>query len=262
MANNHSTLTGLFTDIADAIRVKTGGTESIVADAFPEAISMIETGGGTDVEDALVTRTLTEYSNDRVTRVGKYAFYSASLTSVNLPAATYIDEFAFGNASLISVNLPAATYIAKSAFVGCNSLTSVNLPAATIIGVSAFARCKALTNVNVPVAKSIASYAFINCSALPSINLPKATRIGNHAFSMCSRLMTLTLGASTVCTLGGADAFYSTPMSVSKFTGTFGSIYVPASLLASYQTASNWRYFSSRFVPIGSGGIDHDRPEE
>lgn len=41
MANNHSTLTGLFTDIADAIRVKTGGTESIVADNFPTAIGEI-----------------------------------------------------------------------------------------------------------------------------------------------------------------------------------------------------------------------------
>ena len=41
MANNHSTLTGLFTDIANAIRAKTGGTESIVADQFPEAIASI-----------------------------------------------------------------------------------------------------------------------------------------------------------------------------------------------------------------------------
>ena len=41
MANNHSTLTGLFTDIANAIRAKTGGTESIAADQFPEAIASI-----------------------------------------------------------------------------------------------------------------------------------------------------------------------------------------------------------------------------
>ena len=43
MANNHTNLTDLFTDIADAIRVKTGGTDTIVADAFPEAIAAIDT---------------------------------------------------------------------------------------------------------------------------------------------------------------------------------------------------------------------------
>lgn len=43
MANTHSTLTDLFTDIADAIREKTGGTETIIADNFPEAIDSILT---------------------------------------------------------------------------------------------------------------------------------------------------------------------------------------------------------------------------
>ena len=38
MANKHSSLTALFTDIADAIREKTGDTATIVADDFPDAI--------------------------------------------------------------------------------------------------------------------------------------------------------------------------------------------------------------------------------
>lgn len=50
MANKHSTLTGLFTDIADAIRVKTGGTDNIVADEFPEAIAAIDTQEDLDPE--------------------------------------------------------------------------------------------------------------------------------------------------------------------------------------------------------------------
>lgn len=44
MANEHTTLTSLFNDIADAIREKTGGTDMIVADDFPQAISEIPTG--------------------------------------------------------------------------------------------------------------------------------------------------------------------------------------------------------------------------
>lgn len=50
MANNHTNLTDLFTDIADAIRVKTGGTESIVADNFPEAIAAIDAQENLDAE--------------------------------------------------------------------------------------------------------------------------------------------------------------------------------------------------------------------
>lgn len=50
MANVHKSLTALFGAIAEAIRAKTGGTEPIVADTFPDAISGISTG--VDTSDA------------------------------------------------------------------------------------------------------------------------------------------------------------------------------------------------------------------
>lgn len=43
MANTHTTLASLFTAIADKIRAKTGSTETIVADNFPDAIDSILT---------------------------------------------------------------------------------------------------------------------------------------------------------------------------------------------------------------------------
>lgn len=46
MPNTHSTLTSLFSDVADAIRAKTGSSETIVADDFPTAIANIPTSGG------------------------------------------------------------------------------------------------------------------------------------------------------------------------------------------------------------------------
>ena len=48
MPNTHTTLTGLFEDIADAIRAKTGDSGDIVADSFPEAIASIPEGEGGD----------------------------------------------------------------------------------------------------------------------------------------------------------------------------------------------------------------------
>ena len=46
MPNTHTTLTSLFSDIADAIRAKTGDSGTIVADNFPTAIANIPSGGG------------------------------------------------------------------------------------------------------------------------------------------------------------------------------------------------------------------------
>lgn len=54
MSNKHTTLTSLFTAIANAIRGKTGSSESIIADNFPDAISQITTSG-IDPSDATAT---------------------------------------------------------------------------------------------------------------------------------------------------------------------------------------------------------------
>ena len=56
MANNHSTLTSLFTDIADAIREKTGSTESIVADEFPAAIAALPKGESVNLDSEITTQ--------------------------------------------------------------------------------------------------------------------------------------------------------------------------------------------------------------
>ena len=42
MSNKHENLTSLFTSIANAIREKTGGTATLIADNFPDAIKAIE----------------------------------------------------------------------------------------------------------------------------------------------------------------------------------------------------------------------------
>ncbi len=51
----HTTLTSLFTAIADAIRAKKGTTDVIVADNFPDEIAGITAGGGVDVSGVTAT---------------------------------------------------------------------------------------------------------------------------------------------------------------------------------------------------------------
>lgn len=71
MANTHETLTGLFTDIAGAIRSKTGGTGAIVADQFPEAIAAIDTQENLDSELSAQDSLIAQINTALAGKVGK-----------------------------------------------------------------------------------------------------------------------------------------------------------------------------------------------
>ena len=121
------------------------------------------------------------------------------------------------------------------------TLTTYTNDRITSIGNYAFANCTNLTSVSFPKVTSIGSYTFQDCTNLTSVSFPAATSIGYYAFADCSSLASIYLGASTVCTLSNSNAFSYTGIWSNK-----GSIFVPASLLASYKTATNWSYFSNR----------------
>lgn len=216
------------TYVGGAITVK--GDANLVASNIVSGKSIFgvtgtaSTGGGsadTSAEDGLVTRSLTTYTNDRVTTISIYTFYN------------------FYN--LMTVSFPACKSIDENAFRGCTSLTTVNFPVCTSVGRYAFYMCQTLTAVNFPACISIASNAFGNCVKLTSVNFPACTDIGTNAFASCSNLVAIHLGASTVCNLRNSNAFSNTGIKI-----TAGSIYVPASLVSAYKSATNWTYFSNR----------------
>ena len=180
--------------------------------------------------------------------IGSNAFRRCcSLISVDFPNCSYISYGAFASCtSLISVDFPNCSYIGSYAFKECTNLTIVNFSNCSYISNNAFYSCTNLTSVNFSNCSYISNNAFYSCTNLTSVNFPVCTTIGNYAFRNCTSLTSVTLGTSTVCTLANSNAFSSTPMS------TTGWFYVPASLLASYQTATNWTYYSSRFSTIES----------
>ena len=86
----------------------------------------------------------------------------------------------------------------------------------------------------------IGDYAFRDCSNLTSVGIHNATSIGQVAFSGCSSLTTIYVGTntSTVCTLSNTSAFNNCT--------NLTNIYVPASLVDSYKSATNWSNYADK----------------
>ena len=87
---------------------------------------------------------------------------------------------------------------------------------------------------------NVRNFAFYSCSNLTEVSFPNATSIGSRAFQYCRSLTTIYVGTntSTVCTLSNTNAFNS----CTELT----NIYVPASLVDSYKSATNWSSYADK----------------
>ena len=221
-------------------------TNLIIAD-FPSCISMSQYA-------FRYCSKLTSVNMPLCSSVGYEAFNNCvKLESINFQACTTIGAYAFQNCKLLtSVDFPNCTTIGTSAFQKCNSLNTISFPMCTTINSSAFTSCTNLTYAYFPNCISIASYAFTDCSKLNAISFPNCTKISGYAFYRCYRLLSAYFLGSSVPTLVASSAFYQTPINgYSSYTGgVLGTIYVRASLLTSFQSATNWAYFSERMVGL------------
>lgn len=124
-------LTNKLTAIADAIRTKTDKTDGLTLDRMPNEIASIVSGGDSTMEDGLITRTLTEYKNNRVATVGSYGLSNvASLEKVTLPMAETLGTYAFANdTSLKRIDIlgggTLSGSIASSCLLNCKNITAI-----------------------------------------------------------------------------------------------------------------------------------------
>ena len=121
------------TEIADAIRSKTGGTSLLSPAQMAEEIADIEVADNRDV-NGFVQRSIDAVASDTASTVAAYAFYNwGSLKSASLPAVTAVGAYAFyGCTSLSSANFGTLSSIGSNAFRNCSALRSIDLSSSTM----------------------------------------------------------------------------------------------------------------------------------
>ena len=219
----------------------------------PVVVEVASTGGGDDVLNALINRSITDIESD-ITEIGNYAFARCNkLTTANFPLVTSIGQYAFRDCTaLTAADFPLVTSIENYAFNGCTALTAADFPLVTRINQNTFYGCGTLNAVVFPKASGVENSSFQNCSELITADFPVATSISRQAFYGCSKLVSLILRKNNLCTLSDTNALTNTPIA----SGT-GYIYVPSAQIEKYRGATgNWSTYAAQFRALEDYTVD------
>ena len=202
-------------------------------------------GGGSSDLVALLDGSIVSFTNSDVTELRKHALNSCN--------------------NLQSVSLSNCTKINESSLANCGNLVSVNLPNLTTIGGTyAFSYCKKLPVIVLPsLASDTNSNTFNECNLLEKADFgANCTGIWNSVFNKCTVLDTVILRKTdAVAKLNNTSSFNYTPFASN---GSGGTLYVPAALISSYQSATNWitilGYANNQIKSIESTHTDPTAP--
>ena len=238
-----------------------------------EFINTADVIGDGAMTDQIIMRTVTEYKENRISKVGQYALYGcAALTVVDIPNVTKIDQYAFfGCTALPEMNAPNVETIGNYAFSGCKILTKLSAPKVTNIGGNAFNNCPVtefdfsnvntigsyafrygkFTSVVLPKIEILGYEAFYDCASLSLVDLPIAVQLNNQCFRATNLTALILRNAVKVVQLPATGSFINTPIA----SGT-GYIYVPRALVDSYKVATNWSTYAAQFRALEDYTID------
>lgn len=245
IAENIQTLRSIKSDIKNAILQK-GGSVTDAFGGYAQAITDLPSGGGggTEIEDGLVMRTLSgTYYNDRVSMVGGYVFTECSaLQSIDFPNCIKVKGYAFNNCtSLQSANLPLCEWLGVAAFNYCSLLSNVNLKNCKYLDDNAFYHCSALTYIDLPNCSAMEGGIFNYCKSLLTVKIPICESINGGAFANCTNLTQVYLNSVSIVTkLNYNNVFSRSP--------NLTSVYVPSSLVNAFKTAQYWSSISNKIV--------------
>lgn len=209
----------------------TGQSDTTLSDAVESLVDGYGGGGGglsfADYCNGLINGTLDAIVDNSITK---------------FPPNTRLFN---GQTSLKSVSFNALTSFEGTDYMfrNCSNLESASFPVLAKLGQSSsyFEGCSKLTSIDFKNSNNgyIGSSMFKNCSLLAFADLgAPSVRINGDAFNGCSSLKTVVIRkADSVLSLNNTNAFSNSPFASG---GTGGTLYVPQSLISSYQSASNW----------------------
>lgn len=182
--------------------------------------------------------------NSQYTSVAPFTFNGCTtLPSIELRYVTNIGPSAFGwNYLLSKVSIRTASTIQSGGFYKCSSLVDIYMPNLAYIASFAFDSCLILPSVSFSKCRYISNIAFRNCTSLSYIYIPMCSIIGDYAFQGCTALATVDLRSVTIVTSIYSYTFLNNP--------SLTSIYVPSSLLSSFQTADYWSSLSAYMIGV------------
>ena len=200
-----------------------------------EFINTVDIIGDDALTDGLISRTIMELKDDRLVNIRDYVFsHCTMLETVDLPNVIKTEGYTFWN---------------------CTSLRNVNLPKLVTTGQRSFQDCTSLETIKLPSLETIGHYYnFLNCSNLKIADFPKL-KDGlrwTSTFANCTSLTALILRREDTSTMRlDVSSLRNTGISA----GT-GYIYVPASLVDSYKSATNWSAYADQIRALEDYTID------
>ena len=254
--------------------IKVKGDANLVAGNIKKDVEIFGTtgsyeggGGGLSVDDIIErTNFPATITYDGTKKPTDYVFMNCT-TIQSFTASKKMDlapGVFYGCTGLQSASLPLCETNNQSCgnvFQGCTSLTSVYLPKVKLLGGSSFRSCSSLETLVLPSVTALRT-DYARDTALKKIDLGACTSIPTANTLVNNPSLTMiVLRASSVCTLSNINVLNNTPFASG---GTGGTLYVPNSLLASYQSASNWStllgYTNNQIKSIESTHTDPNAP--
>lgn len=188
------------------------------------------------------------------------AFYKCSnISYVDLPNTVQLRTSSLGyigtNSETIEFNIPNLVSINGSALVGVKGIvdTTKQFPKLAEVGSFGLSACPdleiaAINDAPEDIVDCFVGYAsFQGCPKLRKITIGKQDHIESSAFYNCSALDTVILKSDTIIPSNDSNIFTGTPIRDSE---TSGYIYVPAALVESYKSATNWTIYADKFRAI------------